>query len=158
MTNQMTQIDEIKLIQIIDDQSKNEIIKIENYEISISKNIVFQFQQKSISIINCKISGNRVIFKSLEKLDRLLLKFGEHLCDVVLRGQSDHDVQLLQLERCFLALRLDPVPDEGRRHDVTGETERGVAGSGIAAAAGRNVRKISGSGLRTLLIQLQQER
>ena len=66
-------------------------------------------------------------------------------------------VQLLQLERCFLALRLDPVPDEGRRHDVTGETERGVAGSGIAAAAGRNVRKISGSGLRTLLIQLQQE-
>ena len=36
-------------------------------------------------------------------------------------------VQLLQLERCFLVLRLDPVSDERRRHDVAGETERGVA-------------------------------
>jgi hypothetical protein len=65
MGNQMTQIDEIKLTQIIADQSNNSSIKIENYDISISKNIVFQFPPKSISIINCKISGNRLIFKHL---------------------------------------------------------------------------------------------
>ena len=82
-----------------------------------------QFLPQKLTMSQNHYSFARPVPKHESQFRALLRNHLDRIGLVVLQVR----VQLLQLERCFLVLRFDPVSDERRRHDVAGETERGVA-------------------------------